>query len=457
MPWRNSPIPSTPERNTASSGFVGPNFSPGKKPLRKYSGFSGAFSDATPDPDAGFVSMSSPDSTTTPTAAPVVVLDARWIFPEISGIGAYTLALLQAWAKKDSSPVRMRVLFDRPEVMERTVRDCGLELHPWIEPALFPFSPFHWKSQVVLPRLLASWNASLFHAPNYLVPLTGKTPVLTTIHDLIPLKFPHFTPKAKKTRILPLYRWLMRRVAARCSAILTDSETSRKDIEELLLPARRRDIVHAIPCGVDRRFLECGPSLANPPPPYRILYVGRADPYKNLTGLIRTLEILRETHQLDVTLTLVSKPDPRYPEAENLIRELQLQDKVRWTGPVSNDDLLRAYRSHHCLLHLSRYEGFGLPVLEAMACGLPVISSDGGSLSEIAADIIPTVSPDDYESAAERVQAILTRPELAERIIEQGRSHARKYEWEKTAEATMDVYQRIIGQNKGMAFLPQQE
>ncbi|HCF94912.1 MAG TPA: hypothetical protein DEW46_07610 [Verrucomicrobia bacterium] len=392
--------------------------------------------------------MNNAAPTRTPRRPPMVVLDARWIFPEISGIGAYTIALLRAWSAQTAGPIRLRAIFDRAEVMRRTLETCQLAGHPWIETELVPYSPFSWRSQIQLPRLLRAWDTALFHAPNYLIPLLGRTPIVATIHDLIPLKFPHFTPKARKTRILPLYRGLMRQVARRCSAILTDSETSAEDIRSMLLPQRSQASVHPIHCGVDRRFLEAPAPTPPASPPYRLLYVGRSDPYKNIIGLVRTLEILRRDFALDVHLTLVSRPDPRYPEAGTLMEHLGLTPYVTWTGPLSDHALLDAYRSHHCLLHLSRYEGFGLPVLEAMACGLPVVSSHAGSLAEVIGDAAPTVAPDDIEEAAHKVHAILTQPELAARQAQEGRKRAELFRWEKTAAATLAVYRELIDANQ---------
>ena len=370
-----------------------------------------------------------------------VAIDARWIFPQLSGIGAYTQALLRAWAQCPDLPVELTVLFADAAIQKRTAAICGFDRAPAIRCRHVPCGPLSPRSQIVLPRLLALERIHLFHSPNYMVPLLARVPLLATIHDLIPLRFPHYTPRAAKVRLLPLYRGLMRAVAHRCCALITDSEASRRDIQALLVPPRGAGSVHVVPCGVDDRFF-AAPARSRPArtAPFRLLYVGRADPYKNLTGVVECLRLLRESHGLDAHLQIVGSPDPRYPEPQRRAAAAGLADRLHWTPRLSDAELLGAYREADCLVHLSLYEGFGLPVLEAMAAGLPVVCSDRGALPEVAGDAAVMVDPDDLPLAAVAVRDLLLDPARRDALAARGRERAARFTWADAAAATLRIY-----------------
>jgi glycosyltransferase involved in cell wall biosynthesis len=385
-----------------------------------------------------------------------IAIDARWIFPRISGIGAYTRELIHALAALDSEN-RYTILFDRADLRDRTGREAGLADHPNFESRVLPYGVFSARSQWSLPGFLRREKIDVFHSPNYMIPLAafprlraGRTRAVVTIHDVIPLLFPNHAPRSRKSRFFFLYKWIMAEVARRADAIITDSETSRRDCLMLLgVGPCRAGQVTTIPIGVSPRFHPAGgkPAPRKDPAdtatPRTCLYVGRADPYKNLSGLVRAFALARGRLPFPLRLVIAGPLDERYPEAPALARDLGVAEHVDWTGYLSDADLVRLYQQADLLALPSRYEGFGLPVVEAMACGTPVLISTAGALREVAGDAALTADPDDIGAMADRLQDILMKPDLAEKLVEDGLARAAAFTWARTAAETLALYGKI--------------
>ncbi len=376
-----------------------------------------------------------------------ICIDARWIHPEITGIGSYTQSLIRHLATVDS-PHTFVLLFESQEVRDRTLSHARIESHPQFESHIVPYGPFSWQSQIDLPNRLRALHLDIYHSTNFMIPFRafprkkrGAMACIVTIHDLIPLLFPEFTPKALKTRFHPVYRQLMKEVGARADAIITVSESSRRDIiNHMAIPSDRQDHVKAIYEGVSSDY-----SPGTPPDSARrtILYVGRMDPYKNVPALVEAFARLIQSGMEDVRLKIIGPKDPRYPRVEQLIAEFNLQHQVDWPGYVSGDDLLNAYRSASVFVLPSRYEGFGLPILEAMACGTPVICSNRASLPEVAGKAACLIDPDDPTALLEALTRVLSNPELAASMSHQGIRQAACFSWQDTATATVRFYEEI--------------
>jgi glycosyltransferase involved in cell wall biosynthesis len=374
-------------------------------------------------------------------------IDARWIFKELSGIGTYTLELILHLAQLDRQ--NEYVLFFQDKERAESVRQTAqLDQAPNFKIHPLPYGVFSAPNQLLLPLELRRLNIDVFHSTNFMIPfaafpksLKGRTRCVTTIHDLIPLLFPEFAPRSRKTRFFPLYRRLMKEVAARSSLILTDSENSRQDIVKSLGFSRadsRR--VQSIPIGVSPQFKPAATRRSGPP---TLLYVGRMDPYKNVEGLMRVLKRARELSGQDVRLTIIGPPDDRYPSPIELARRYDVEPHVHWAGYLPFDQLLDTYQQAHVLVLLSRYEGFGLPVLEAMSCGTPVVCSNTSSLPQVAGQAALMVSPDDTEAAAGAITRILTEPTVAQELREKGLRQAEAFNWTHTTRQTLRAYEQV--------------
>ena len=383
-------------------------------------------------------------------------IDARWIFKELSGIGSYTRELIRHLARLERAD-EFVIYFSDPALRDRTVAETDLGRAPNFSTRLLPFGLFSIRNQFRLPSLLAEAVLDVFHSTNYMIPLRafprrrpGHIRCVTTIHDLIPLMFPAYAPRAWKRRFFPLYRWLMHEVALRSDLVITDSQSARDDVvRHLRLPPER---VLAIPLGVETKFKPLARANADAmgwiPGGARaektILWVGRADPYKNLVGLIEAFAALRKKYRLPVELRLVGPKDRRYPEASRLAASLGIADAVTWLGYLPDDRLVNEYQHADVFVQPSWYEGFGLPVLEAFACGMPVICSNKGSLPEVAGGAALTVQPQDMIGLTEAMRRVLTDSRLARDMRARGLRQAQKFTWEATARMTLETYKKAV-------------
>lgn len=398
-----------------------------------------------------------------------VAIDTRWIYPEISGIGAHTRQLVRHLTRLDAATEYV-LLFRTPELRDRTVADCALAGCTNVSTTLVPWGVFSPASQVFLPGWLRRHGIDVFHSTNYMIPLlafprgrTGRIKAVVTIHDLIPLVAPQATPRALKRRLFPLYRRLMTEVGARADRIIAVSDASRADtIQHLHIadPSRVRTIYN----GVDAAFspapdvgrlsptasahpaIFLPPSTLHLPPssrPRQVLYVGRSDPYKNLAGLITAFAQARRVAPFPLRLRIVGASDPRYPEPAALVHELALTDAVEWTGYVDDATLVEAYRGADVLVLPSRFEGFGFPVVEAMACGTPVVCSDIPVLREIAGPAAEFAAPDDPAGLAGAIVRVLTDLPRRAAMIAQGTERAAQFTWDRAARQTLALYREV--------------
>jgi glycosyltransferase involved in cell wall biosynthesis len=378
-----------------------------------------------------------------------IALDARWIFAETSGIGQHTKQLIQGLNGLES-PHEWLLLFDDAERAEQVAEETGCD---WPRTVL-PYGLFSLRNQALLPGFLRRQGVDLYHSTNYMMPLPGFPPhragrvrAVITIHDLIPMVFRDHAPKSRKSRFYPVYAGLMRQVAARADAIITVSKSSAADIARMLkLREWERDKIRVVYNGIHPRYTP-DPGTPRREPP-EILYVGRLDPYKNVPQLVAAFGQALKHLPPDTRLRIIGPADERYPEAMSLARQLELFPRMDWEGHVDNDTLLEAYRRASVLVLPSLYEGFGLPVAEAMACGTPVICSNASSLPEVAGDAAVTVPPGSLRELADALTAVLTDQTLFQKLAEAGPVRAAQFTYENMARQTLSVYDSLNTQPK---------
>ena len=373
-------------------------------------------------------------------------IDARWIFPRISGIGRVTEKLIHHLGEIDRENNYL-LLFFQPELKEKY--EERWKKYPNLEPVLVPWSLFSPLGQLGMPRLLRRLRIDVFHSTNYLVPfLLTDIPLVATIHDLIPLKFPHFTPRAKKTRFNFLFRWILLRCSRKADTVVAVSHRTGEDLIECL--ELKKEKIAVVYNGVDEKYCPLEPEtvrarlrekwdLSSP----FALFVGRFDPYKNVPGLIRDFKIFLPKAADDAKLVIAGHYDPRYPESFRLVRELGLSSSVVFLDNLDEDDLIYLYNGSRVLVQPSYYEGFGLPPLEAMACGTPVVSSNRGALPEVVEDAALIVDPAEEGSIARALERIWSDEGLRARLRERGLKQAQNFSWRKTAEETLAVYKNL--------------
>jgi glycosyltransferase involved in cell wall biosynthesis len=262
-----------------------------------------------------------------------------------------------------------------------------------------------------LPHL--SGGADVLHCPTYRGPVAGSVPLVVTVHDLAVLRHPEAFNRWARTygpRVIP-------RVLRRARLVIAVSEFTKRELVELLeVPAER---IRVIPNGVNDTFTTHGPTAEGD----YVLAVGTLEPRKNLPRLVEA------ARRVGVELRIVGARGWGGVQVEG--------NGVRWLGDVSDDELAKLYRGARCVAYPSLYEGFGIPVLEAMACGAPVVTSRGGATEEVADGAAVLVDPlDPAEIAAGIERAAWRRDELVAR----GLQRARAFTWGSVAAATVEVY-----------------
>ena len=268
-------------------------------------------------------------------------------------------------------------------------------------------------------------GADVYHCPSPRAPITrGTPPTVVTIHDLASLRYPETL-----TRWTRFYeRRTLRAVARAAERIIAISSDTANDIENLLeVPSHK---LRVIPLGVDERFFARDASASPYPFPY-VLFVGSAQPRKNLRRLSIAVERVAR-HRRDLKLVIAG--------ADAWGNEDVAGAHVKFAGPVDDDRLVGLYRHAECTTLVSLHEGFGLPVLEAMAAGSPVVASNVAALPEVAGGAAVLVDPLNVDSIARGIEEAISDRESLARI---GTHHAAKFTWQRTAELTMAVYREL--------------
>jgi len=299
-----------------------------------------------------------------------------------------------------------------------------------------------WFEQVTFPFRCADLNCDLAHVPYMAPPLMSSVPVVVTVHDLIPLIFPPYSGSLR----VRAYTRLVATAARQAEVVITDSQTSAQDIARLLGITGER--LRVIPLAAEPSYRPISAHEAQPvlarhglDRPY-VLYLGGFDMRKNVSLLIEAFGAIAS--QTSVILAIAGRlpesdsafaPDPR-----PIAARLHLGERVRFLGEVTEADKPALYSGALAFAYPSLYEGFGLPVLEAISCGTPVVVGAGSSLEEVAGPgglAVPPYRADELRSALWR---LIHEPSLRQELSAGGLEHARHYSWRQVASQTLDAY-----------------
>ncbi|MBC1220938.1 glycosyltransferase family 1 protein [Nostoc sp. UCD120] len=287
-------------------------------------------------------------------------------------------------------------------------------------------------TQFKLPKIYNSLKSSLLFSPLPEAPLYTNCRFVITSFDMIPLRFPkRFSP------LIPYHRYYTPQVLKQAQHIICISQTTAEDITNFYgIPANK---ITPIPLAYDRTHFR----PLNLPTRNYFLYIGRQEPYKNIQRLIAAFAALPNCK--DYELWLVGPSDSRYtPTLKSQVAELSITNQVKFLDYVPYSELPKIINEAIALVFPSLWEGFGLPVLEAMACGTPVITSNLSSLPEVAGDAAILIDPYNTGEITEAMQAIATDSALRSHLSSQGITHSQQFSWEKTGKATVEVLSRYI-------------
>jgi glycosyltransferase involved in cell wall biosynthesis len=304
--------------------------------------------------------------------------------------------------------------------------------------------------QAVLPRQLRHARLDVCHFTNNVAPLSNPCPTVVTIHDAGLWRHPEFH---YRRRLLTM-RALIPRVARQAAAIITPSHSAKADLLDVLdVPGEK---VHVIYPGVSASFRPLPPSAERERlrrerdlPERFVLVVGAIEPRKNLVRLLNAVVLLRsEAAFRDLGLVLVGPLGWKYAPVQATMARLASTVPIRFVGHVADEVLVSLYNLASVLAFPSLYEGFGLPLVEAMACGTPIVTSRGGALAEVAGSAAELVEPTDVESIAAGLRVILDDAVRAAELRTRGLARAKHFAWESTARGTRAVYATVASEGR---------
>jgi glycosyltransferase involved in cell wall biosynthesis len=366
---------------------------------------------------------------------PRVGIDARKL--KDFGIGSYIRNLLEAIAGRPAAAAYLFRIYARSEDRDAlpTLPD-NFEIVAEDSPgySIAELTRFSWR--LMRDRL------DLFHATHYVIPPLARARAVVTIHDIIHVLYPQFLPN----RAALLYaRVMIRRALRRADRIITVSYNSKRDLVDYfgIAPAR----IEVVYNGVADRFQPSIPREERDrvvvkyglPRPY-LLFLGGEKPHKNVRNVIRAFAEARRERALPHALVLAGPMPKNRNRVEALIAALDLDSRVFRPGIVPEEDLPGLFAGADAFLYPTLYEGFGLPVVEAMACGVPVLTSATSALQEIAGGYAYLVDPMDVAAIARGIVDLATDPRRRAEFAELGKRRARDFSWEKAGEQTLKIY-----------------
>ena len=368
-----------------------------------------------------------------------IVIDARRI--RDFGIGTYIRSLVHALSRIDSEnqytlvsgPGEVRTLVGLPENFRAAVyrRDDHAAL-----------------DHVMFPLFLRGLSPDLVHVPLNRVPIFMIRPYVVTIHDMANLFYEEPPTKFR----MQLRRFRFRRGLTRANRVIAVSDATRRDVENLLgIPPERVRRVYNAP---DPGFYQHGPG--DPEEQQRImeryqinypflLYAGNIRRHKNVPRLVEAFAVVREqlaSHEIyrHLRLVIIGDTISQYPAVRQAVIKSRVEHVVRFLGFVPFETLRCFYESAAAFVFPSRYEGFGLPPLEAMACGAPVVASNVSSLPEVVGDAAVLVNPENVFDIARGIRDVLLNEHLREEMVRRGHEQAARFSWERTARQVLDIY-----------------
>lgn len=364
--------------------------------------------------------------------------DARLYSDVSSGIGSYTRNLIENLVKI-SSGHEYYLFLDSP-LPPGVVRlkNTFTEIIPEKKRILW--------TNFYLPGRLSKLDIDLYHGTaNFEIPIRKVTRYVVTIHDIIPKLFPELIPF--KHRLI--FNLFTKRALKVADKVITVSEHSKKDIVRFFNADENKiKVIYEAASEIFRPIRDSA-ILKEFREKYKlpeefILFLGLLEPKKNIMRIIKSFLFLKEKG-LRCKLVIGGRKGWYFENIFKLARELNLTNDIIFTGFVPEEDLPLLYNSSRLFVFPSLYEGFGLPVLEAMACGIPVITSRTSSLPEIAADAALYVDPLSIDSIVEAIDQVYKDEDMRGSMIERGIQRARHFSWQKAAAETLNIYREITG------------
>lgn len=392
-----------------------------------------------------------------------ITIDALPFMTPKTGVGYYTYNLISEFLKIARQNhyylcdiLIGRIFYNMYRLEDVSSFDYFSNYFANISKMPFPFNGLMWilLSQYAKAtgktRRIKIEDADIFFGPNFRGVFRKTLKTVITIHDMAHEYYPEATSKR-------IFKYLkkLQQSAEKADLIIADSENTKEDILKFLNLSEEK--IKVIYPGVDTIFRPINDQdvLNSVRRKYNlyerfILYLGAIQPRKNITTLIRAYGILCKEQNFDHKLVIAGGVGWKNKDIRVLIEELRLEDKVVFTGYIPEHNLPVIYNLSDAFVFPSLYEGFGLPVLEAMACGTPVVTSNVSSLPEVAGDAALLINPHSIEDLADGIKRILHNDGLRKKNIANGFERAKLFTWEKCAGETLDVFSQVLSQKQNL-------
>lgn len=365
-------------------------------------------------------------------------IDARMI--DWSGVGRYTRELLGGLASIDQS--NQYILFSNQGSSVQIPNAPNFFKSP------VNLEVFSATNQLKWAQALENTDLDLFHSPHFVFPLYISCPSIVTIHDLIPLIHPEVLPSFVKRKY---YRIQNKKAIKKATTVIAVSSSTKKDILKIFGAAEEKiEVIHEA-ASKNFKVIQNEDLIKNIRNQYKlgnrfILSVGNSKPHKNWIELIKAFYKLKKTSQFKCQLVLVGNQDPRFLHCKNLVTELRLEKDIRFINFAAEEKLTALYNAACVFVLPSLYEGFGLPVLEAMACGTPVVCSNTSSLAEVAGEAALLTKPSSKD-IADAIWKVLTEETTRNKLSQKGLARVNEFSWQKTAAQTLAAYKDVANKS----------
>ncbi|NFI51518.1 glycosyltransferase family 4 protein [Clostridium botulinum] len=358
-----------------------------------------------------------------------------------SGIGVYTYELTKRlqYFKDIEFEGNIFNFFNRNDI-EKDIE--GLDIRKNIC-SLFPYGVYRrmWSYIPIKYNFLFRRNADIYQFFNFVVPPNISGKVITTIHDLTYILYPNTMEIANRKRL----EKDMKATVKNADYIITISESSKRDIIKYLnVDKNKIEVIYPGVDGIYKKLLN-NDEITTVKKKYNIegkylLYLGTLEPRKNIETILRAYNLFKKSNKDNIKLVLAGKKGWLYDSIFNLVKEFGIEDKVIFTDYVDDKDKSALYQGAEMFLFPSLYEGFGIPVIEAMASRTPVITSNSSSLPEVAGEAAIITDPLDYIKISKSIELILNDNELREKMVNEGIKQANKFSWDLSAEKLKNIY-----------------
>lgn len=364
---------------------------------------------------------------------------------EVAGIGHYTYFLVKHLLEQDGENTYV-LFFDARTRNTSEFKQANTEIR------YFPFSqyrkflPFAYSHMLISAALLKA-RLNVYHSPANVLPLTYRKKSVVTVHDLAIYQHPEWFP----TQVFST-RLLVPQSVKRASHIIAISECTKKDLQEMFnVPAKKLSVIYEAPFVEPLKLNDRNTDVQKKfgiDSPY-VLFVGTLEPRKNLMVLLDAFVKMRQKSSFQNThLVLAGAAGYKSEMVLAMLKSAPYKHSVKYLGYISHNEKLALYKKAECFVFPSLYEGFGLPVAEAMQLGVPVITSNGSSLVEVGENAALLVNPEDTAALAAAIEKVLASSEQRNLMIKKGFEQVKKFSWEKAAEQTLEVYKKV-GQKNG--------